>query len=138
MNEDIRWIQRFDNYKKAMKQLTDAVNLSKKRNLTELESQGLVQVFEYTHELAWKTLKDFLEEKGNDNIYGSKDATRKAFELEIIKNGEIWMNMIKSRNLSTHTYNKDTVDQITKNILEVYFDEFVSFEKTMSQLEKEA
>jgi 16S rRNA G527 N7-methylase RsmG len=55
MNEDIRWMQRFNNYKRALKQLNDAVELSQQRDLTELESQGLIQAFEYTHELAWKT-----------------------------------------------------------------------------------
>ena len=134
MDKDIRWIQRFDNYRRALKQLKSAIELSRQRSLTELEAQGLIQAFEYTHELAWKTLKDFLEEKGNSQIYGSKDATRKAFELELIQHGDSWMDMIKSRNLSAHTYNRKVVDEITANILEIYFPEFEALENTMSKL----
>jgi len=73
--QDTRWIQRFTNYKKALKQLEEAVELMGKRELTNLERQGVIQAFAYTHELAWKTLKDFLENRGNTDIYGSRDAT---------------------------------------------------------------
>src|SRR5665647_1986066 len=68
--KDIRWIQRFNNYNKALNQLQEAVELMKNRELTRLEKQGVVQAFEYTHELAWKSLKDFLEDRGNTDIYG--------------------------------------------------------------------
>ena len=84
---DIRWKQRFNSFKKAFDQLERGVILSKERTLNELEEQGMIQAFEYTHELAWKTLKDFLEEKGNNELFGSKDTTRLAFKLEIIDNG---------------------------------------------------
>ncbi len=138
MTKDIRWIQRFDNYKRGLQQLSDAVELSRQRNLTDLEAQGLIQAFEYTHELAWKTLKDFLEEKGNTSIYGSKDATRQAFKLELLQNGEVWMDMIKSRNLSTHTYDSETVKKINRKILVDYFPEFQALQNKMSKLENEA
>ena len=95
---DIRWQQRFSNYKKAVGKLTYAVKLAEERGLNELEQQGLIQAFEYTHELAWNTLKDFLELRGVKNIYGSKDTTREAFSLGLINDGEIWMDMVKSRN----------------------------------------
>lgn len=137
MNKDIRWIQRFDNYNKALTQLTDAINLTKQRDLTALESQGLIQSFEYTHELAWKTLKDFLEEKGNvTTIYGPKDATKEAFKVGLIKDGEIWMNMIKSRNLTSHTYNEDTASEITMDIVNNYYLQFLDFKKTFSEIAK--
>ncbi len=129
-NSDIRWIQRFDNYTKALAQLKSAVELANKRDLSELEKQGLIQSFEYTHELAWKTIKDFLNEKGNKEIYGSKDATREAFKYGLIDNGEIWMDMIKSRNDTSHTYNEETANEITKAILNYYHSAFEQlFEK---------
>jgi len=78
-NKEIRWIQRFDNYSKALLQLNNATELANERELSELEKQGLIQAFEFTHELAWNTLKDFLIDLGNKDIYGSKDATREAF-----------------------------------------------------------
>lgn len=103
---DIRWIQRYNNYKKALFRLEKAVKLAGERDLTELEEQGLIQSFEYTHELAWKTLKDFLQYKGNKEIYSSKDASREAFKYGLIKEGEIWMNMITSRNNSSYSLTK--------------------------------
>ena len=103
-NKDIHWVQRFSNYQKALNQLKEAVDLMETRDLSNLEKQGMIQVFEYTHELAWKTLNDFLKSRGNTEIYGSKDATREAFQLGLIEDGELWMKMIQSRNLTSHVY----------------------------------
>lgn len=91
---DVRWQQRFASYKKALAQLKDAVTLSKQRPLSQLEKQGVIQAFELTHELAWNVLKDFLQDQGNQNIKGSKDATREAFKVALITDGEQWMAMI--------------------------------------------
>jgi nucleotidyltransferase substrate binding protein (TIGR01987 family) len=121
---DIRWIQRFENYIKAFSQLEEAILLANKRPLSNLEEQGLIQAFEYTHELAWKTLKDFLNYQGNQEIYGSKDATRQAFKYELFENGEIWMDMIKSRNNSSHTYNESIAEEILNSIISNYYSEF--------------
>lgn len=133
-NKDIRWIQRFSNYSKALVQFKSAVELAKQRELSELEKQGLIQAFEYTHELAWKTLKDFLTERGNKDIYGSKDASREAFKYGLINDGEIWMDMIKSRNKTSHTYNEETVIEIVKVILNDYYVEFENLRKKLNEL----
>ena len=134
METNIRWIQRFKNYIKALSRLESAVNLSKQRDLSDLEQQGLIQAFEFTHELAWNTLKDFLSFQGSKDIYGSRDATRKAFSLEIIENGEIWMNMIVSRNKSTHTYNEETANDVVNDILSEYFEQFKRLETKLSAI----
>lgn len=131
---DIRWIQRLSNYSKALKRLQAGVELAKERSLSDLETQGLIQAFEFTHELAWKTLKDLLEHRGNSEIFGSKDASRQAFQLGIIENGEIWMDMIKSRNLSSHTYNEDTAYKICSAICECYIQEFLKLEARLTAL----
>lgn len=133
-NADIKWTQRFDNYKRALLQLIDAVKLSEERELSLLEKQGTIQAFEYTHELAWNTIKDFLSDRGNQEIYGSKDATREAFQYGLIDQGEIWMDMIKSRNKTSHTYNNETALEIVRAILNEYHLEFVKFEKTFKKL----
>ena len=104
--KDIIWIQRSNNFNKSLSQLKEAVELSKTRSLTRLEQQGLIHIFEYTHELAWNTIKDLLEYRGNSSMYGSRDADRLAFKFGIIENGEIWMDMIKSRIQSSHTYDE--------------------------------
>lgn len=131
-NQDIRWIQRFSNFSKALKQLTKFIE---KSELNELEEQGLIKSFEYTHELAWKTLKDFLEHSGNKDIYGSRDATRAAFKLDLISDGETWMNMIKSRNESAHTYNEETTKKIAEEIINHYYPAFVGLQQKLSTLQ---
>jgi nucleotidyltransferase substrate binding protein (TIGR01987 family) len=133
-NLDIRWVQRFQNYRKALLGLRQAVALSQVRELTDLEAQGLIQGFEYTHELAWKTMKDFLENQGFVDVIGSRDATRIAFREGLITDGEGWMDMIKSRNLSLHTYQEQTALMIKKNILGNYFPLFEAFAAQMEKL----
>ncbi len=135
MRQDIRWQQRFSNYQKALLQLQSAVTLSKQRELSLLEKQGLIQGFEYTHELAWKTMKDFLEYRGaTEQIYGSKDATRQAFSLALITDGEVWMQMIKSRNLTSHTYDEETIQGIVDLILGSYIVHFEAFESKLAEI----
>ena len=136
-NQDIRWIQRFNHFLKAFVQLEKAMELAHQRSLSKLEEQGLIQAFEYTHELAWNTLKDFLESRGVRGIYGSKDTTREAFKIGLIENGEVWMDMIKSRNLTSHTYNESTAATIASAILNQYLVEFVAFQRKMTGLQQE-
>ncbi|WP_333803815.1 nucleotidyltransferase substrate binding protein [Sulfurospirillum sp.] len=138
MSNDIRWQQRFSNYKKALSQLKNAVNLSGERELSLLEKQGLIQAFEYTHELAWKTMKDFLDYKGStEQIYGSKDATRQAFLMGLMTHGEDWMKMIQSRNLTSHTYDEKTVEEIVDEVLGNYIFRFEELEQKLSTLLEE-
>src|ERR1039458_4796530 len=135
---DIRWIQRFDHFKRAFARLAEAAALAKQRKLSELEEQGLIQAFEYTHELAWNTLKDFLEARGTAvKIYGSRDATREAFAADLIVNGEAWMKMIEHRNQSSHTYNQEIADAIAEAILTRYVTEFEGFQDRFLELERQ-
>lgn len=136
-NKEIRWIQRFDNYSKALLQLNNATELANERELSELEKQGLIQAFEFTHELAWNTLKDFLIDLGNKDIYGSKDATREAFNQGLIANGEIWMDMIRSRNKTSHTYNEETASDIINAVVNDYFIEFNLLHQKLSDLKSD-
>jgi nucleotidyltransferase substrate binding protein (TIGR01987 family) len=132
---DIRWIQRFDNFKRAFARLADAAAQAKQRKLSELEEQGLIQAFEFTHELAWNTLKGFLEARGTVvKIYGSRDATREAFAAELIVNGEAWMNMIEHRNETSHTYNEKIAAAIVEAILTRYVTEFEEFQRRFLEL----
>lgn len=135
--KDIRWIQRYNNFKKAYAQLKDAVRLAQQRPLSKLEEQGLIQAFEFTHELAWNTLKDFLESRGVQDLYGSKDSTRAAFKTGLIENGEAWMDMTMSRNLTSHTYDEATAAQIISAIRSVYFAEFEALSTKLDELEKD-
>lgn len=136
-NPDIRWIQRFQSFRKAFAQIDAAARLAKERKLTDLEQQGLIQAFEFTHELAWNTLKDFLEAHGAANLYGSKDATREAFKRGLIANGDEWMAMIQGRNRSSHTYNQKTADELSSAILTSFMPEFTKFLTAFAELERQ-
>lgn len=128
---DVRWMQRLENLKKALAQLEEAVELRRKRPLSRLETQGLIQAFEFTHELAWNTIKDFFEFQGTIGIMGSRDASREAFQKGLISEGELWMEMIKSRNLSTHTYNENIAQEISEKIASSYLAAFSSLVRTL-------
>lgn len=133
---DIRWQQRFQNYRQALSRLTAAVRLSKERPLSELEQQGLIQGFEYTHELGWNVLKDYLEAQGFVGIIGSKGAAREAFKNGLVEDGEAWMDMIKARNLTSHTYKTEVAEDIVKNILGRFHPALVAMERRFADLEK--
>jgi nucleotidyltransferase substrate binding protein (TIGR01987 family) len=135
--KDVRWRQRFQNFRKAFNQLTKAAVLAQQRQLSDLEQQGLIQAFEFTHELAWNTIKDFLESRGRLNLFGSKDATREAFAAGLIENGDVWMEMVENRNETTHTYDEETANKIGEAILSRYLREFENFQTKFMQLERE-
>jgi nucleotidyltransferase substrate binding protein (TIGR01987 family) len=133
--QDIRWIQRFNHFSKALNQLTRFIE---KGALNELEKQGLIQSFEYTYELAWNTLKDYFETQGETNIHGSRDVFRMAFRRGIIEAGETWMDMITSRTLTVHTYDEEIAEKIAADIANRYYPEFIMLAEKMESLKKEA
>jgi nucleotidyltransferase substrate binding protein (TIGR01987 family) len=126
-NQDIRWEQRLANYSTALAQLTKAVELAAQRPLSDLEKQGLIQAFEFTHELAWNVMKDYFAFQGNQSITGSRDAVRESFNKGLVTDGEGWMEMIKSRNQSSHTYNQNVAEEIVDKIVARYHVLFCSF-----------
>jgi nucleotidyltransferase substrate binding protein (TIGR01987 family) len=135
--EDIRWQQRFSNYQKALVRLSEAVNLLND-NISEgsefdLLKEGLIQRCEYTHELAWKVMKDYLEYQGYVDIRGSRDAIRKSLELNILSDRR-WMATIEARNLTSHNYDDETADNIYNEIMNIYFPLFIDFEAKMLTL----
>jgi nucleotidyltransferase substrate binding protein (TIGR01987 family) len=132
--QDIRWVQRFNHLSKALSQLTKFIE---KGTLNELEKQGLIQSFEYTYELAWNTLKDYFETQGETNMNGSRDVFRLAFKRGLIEDGETWMDMIKSRTLTVHTYDEDIAEKIAADISNRYFPEFVKLKTKMESLKEE-
>ena len=133
--EDVRWHQRLANYSRALVQLQKAVALRQSRELSELEQQGLIQAFEFTHELAWKVMKDYLRSLGMDALIASRDSTRAAFAAELILDGEAWMDMILSRNLSSHTYNLDIALSLVSKIAARYAPLLVAFEHKMREIQ---
>lgn len=129
--QDIRWLQRFSNFRKAFSQLDEAVTLSQSRDLSKLEKQGVIQAFEYTYELAWNLLRDYLRWQGNTTITGSRDAIREAFSAGLIDDGERWMQMLQDWNRTSHTYNEETAEEILANITQHYHSLFASLQSRM-------
>lgn len=127
-----RWIYRFDNFKNAYGLLSEAITLSKTRKLTALEQEGVIQRFEYTWELAWKTLKDYLEEQGIilDTIT-PVTTIRAAFSAKIITNGSVWLRALDTRNKMSHTYN---LKQFEKAILLIEQEYIMLFEELYAVL----
>jgi len=134
MQKPLRWVERLENYNAALAQLQKAVELSGARPLSDLEKQGAVQAFEFTHELAWNLLKDYFEFQGTMSLTGSRDASREAFQRGLVSSGDVWMEMIKSRNLTSHTYNLKIADDIAKKALGEYFAAFVELSQRMKSL----
>lgn len=134
--EDIRWQQRLNNLNSALLQLTNAVKLAESRQLSFLEQLGLIHVFELTHELAWNVMKDYEHLQGNATIAGSRDASREGFKMGLVNDGDVWMEMIKSRNQTSHTYNKSIADQIVAQIQTAYYPAFAVFTEKMESLKE--
>ena len=118
--KEIRWRQRFQNYEKAFIQLSDAVY--QLDQLSTLEKEGLVQRFEYTFELGWKVLKDFLESK-NVEVNFPRDVIKESFKTELLDDGEIWLEMLEKRNLMAHTYDEVIFKSVLNDIESRYFDQ---------------
>ena len=131
--KDIRWIQRLDNYNKALKSLLNDIELSKERELSDIEQRGLIQAFEYTYELSWNVIKDFYQSVGEVEIQGSRDAFKIAFNRGLVLNKDL-METVKSRQLTSHTYNEETASGIYHDVVKKYYD---AFKELADSLEKQ-
>lgn len=127
-DQDIRWLQRFEHFKQAHEQLKDALTEMSLRKLSNLEKQGTIQAFEFTYELAWNVLRDYLIWQGTETISGSRDAIREGFRLGLISDGKAWLAMLQDRNRIVHTYNEATANQILEQLSSVYAGLFLEFE----------
>ena len=127
-----RWEQKLGSYAKALKRLKEIVVLSRQRELTEIEKDGLIQRFEFTHELAWKLMMSFCKCQSPEiELFGSKDSTRWAFEHGLISGGDIWMEMIASRNMTSHNYDGDIAEEVFFKIVNVYYKSLIEFYNKM-------
>ncbi len=127
-------MQRFNHFSQALGQLRKFIE---KGMLNELEQQGLIQAFEYTYELAWNTIQDYFEDQGETNIHGSRDAFRLAFQRGLLADGETWMDMLRSRTLTVHTYNEELATQIAADVVTRYFPAFVALQTRLNELEED-
>jgi nucleotidyltransferase substrate binding protein (TIGR01987 family) len=138
MSVDIRWLQRFEHFTFAHNQLADALNLMAERPLSNLEKQGTIQAFEFTYELAWNVLRDYLVWQGIESLSGARDAIREAFKRDLIVDGGAWLSMLQDRNRTVHTYNEETANQILGQLRLVYAGLFIEFRRKFQQLADDA
>lgn len=134
-----RWEQRLKSYHKALKRLSDVVSVMDVRPLNDFEADGLIQRFEFTFELAWKLIKSYAEYQGIDKeIMGSRDAVRWAFDNGLISDSDVWMEMIKRRNDTSHTYDEDMAKEVVMSVKDVYFDALVALYREIRCLSSNA
>ena len=136
-SKDIRWIQRLNNYRSALRRLEEAGDIimaamssPMSRESLQLLKEGLLQRFEFTQELAWKVMKDYLEYQGMENILGSRDTFRQALKVGVISD-EKWLNSITDRNITSHAYDESEAGVIYDNVCKVYLPLFLEFEQKM-------
>ena len=132
---DVRWLQRLENYGRALATLQRALQTARELLLSELEELGLIQAFEFTHELSWQLLKDYLVDQGVSGISGSRDAVREAVLRELLPAGseDTWMAMIRSRNLTSNTYNPELAREIAALIVQRYGPALLELEGLLQQ-----
>jgi len=92
----------------------------------------LIKAFEYTYELAWNTVKDYYEYQGETNLQGSRDVIQLAFNRGLISDGEGWMQMLKDRNKTFHSYNEEIAEEIASNIFKNYYKLFTELKIQLS------
>ena len=128
--EDVRWKQRYANYRKAVFQLTEFIE---KPDLNKFEKQGLIQCFEYTFELAWKTAKDYLEAQGF-SVKSPRQTIQLAFQTELIANGHVWIDALEKRNLMAHTYDENTIQVAEQLIRGSYYSMLKALQEELDKL----
>ncbi len=139
-NTDIRWVQPYSNFRKALAKMSEAIEIVAEKydwqdSIDELLKEGLIQRFEYTHELAWKVMKDYEEYQGYNNIRGSRDAIRLALQIGIIEDKE-WLETIEDRNLTSHNYDEEVAEDVFISIVNDYYPLLVKFDETMWTISK--
>lgn len=130
MDKELRFRQRLANFRKAVLQLEDFFELE---ILNKFEQQGLIQCFEYTFELAWKTAKDYLELQGFD-VKSPRSAIQTAFNIGLIKDGHVWIDALEKRNLLAHTYDENMAKEAEDLIRYKYSAALIELCKTMEGL----
>ena len=131
---DIRWKQRFSNYQKALAQLAEAMELHQQQSLSNIERQGLVKAFEFTHELAWNVMKIILSIRATAGWLALETPPEKPFKIKWLTMVRSWMDMIKTRNKAVHTYDETMIEDVILKTSEVYYPLFVEFEEVMQGL----
>ena len=121
-NQGIRWKQRFQNLEKAYLKFQHALQAQAKEPQNELYQMALVQAFEFTFELGWKTVKDFLVYSGVKGVSLPRDVIKQGFHFQVIEDGQLWIDMMQDKNLMAHTYSEENAQKALAKITGQYSD----------------
>lgn len=132
---EVRWMQRFEHFEKALGQLHGAVQRYEQDEFDIVIRAGVIQMYEFTFELGWKTIKDYLKEQGIEVSFPA-EVIRSAFQAGIVRDAELWLEGLKDRNRTSHIYDEETALVIAKNITGTYMkilDECSTFFKKLCE-----
>ena len=127
---------KFKSYQTALERLREAINIYKNDNHPVL-LDGTIQRFEFTVELAWKLLKEYLESEKFGEFNSPKAVVKEAFKIGLLEDGEIWLDMLDDRNLTSHTYDEETAKEIYRNIISKYEEQFIKLENKIEEVIKD-
>ena len=116
-----KWLERLGIFNNAIARLAEVIEIRKQRSLNQFECDSLIKRFEFSYEMAWKLMMSFEKENGIEGILGSKDVVRHAKAMQIIENGEAWMDMIDARNTTSHVYDEQMAMNVADDIINTYF-----------------
>ncbi|MBP9841094.1 MAG: nucleotidyltransferase substrate binding protein [Simkaniaceae bacterium] len=119
MNKDIRWQQRFENLTKALDLLREALEGTRKEPTNHLYQIALIGSFQFTFELSWKTMKDYLVYNGVE-VSLPRDVIKQAFHHQLVQDGQVWIDMLEDRNLMAHVYQEQAALSAGSSIRERY------------------
>ena len=132
MSADLRWLQRFENLQRALKQLQMAITTHDARPDDELIVIALIKAYEFSFELSWKTLKDLLAWNGLD-VKLPREVLKQAFATGLLENGQLWIDMLEQRNLMAHTYDQARAQQAAALICERYWPELQGLHNSLQE-----
>ena len=129
-----KWHERLAIYKNAINRLTEVVALNKQRSLNQFERDSLIKRFEFSYEMAWKLMMSYEKENGVSEVLGSKDVIRQAFRLSLVNNGEAWLEMVDTRNRTSHLYDEEMATDVMDEIIYTYYPLLMELRDTMVQM----
>lgn len=121
MNNALRWKQRFQNFEKAFEVFNRRKDDYEKDSNNESHQMSFIQAYEILFELSWKTMKDYLENEGYGDVDNARKSIRQAFQAEIIRNAEEWMEALEKRNQTSHTYDSDILIALVEFIDQIFY-----------------
>lgn len=127
------WTQRLTTFSKALGRLSEVIELSRQKPLNEFERDSLIKRFEFSYEMAWKLMMSFEKATGVSQVLGSRDVIRHAVSIGLIDNGEAWMEMVDTRNQTSHLYDEEMAANVTDTIVYNYHPLFMELQEKLER-----